>query len=215
MINDPKTRKRCVILAAGEAPCPELMKSLVRDGDTIIAADGGARLAAGFGRCPDIIIGDFDSLGEHDLRSAEIVRLPVKKDDTDTMAAAKMAADMGFDDVLLLGAAGGRLDHTLGNFAVMAWLAARGIGVEMATDNEYVSMCSPGEYTVEEQSETYLSLLPYGGEVGGLTIKNVEYPLKNATISPDFPIGVSNKIVCSPARISFEKGLLLIFISKD
>jgi len=215
MINGSKTRKKCVILAAGEAPCPELMKALVNEEDTVIAADGGAKLAASLGRCPDIIIGDFDSLDERNLPAAEVVRLPVKKDDTDTMAAARMAADMGFDNVLMLGAAGGRLDHTFGNFAVMAWLTARGIAAAMAADNEYVYMCPPGEYTVEEHPGTYLSLLPYGGDVSGLTIKNVEYPLEYTTVSPDFPIGISNKVTCSPARISFEKGLLLIFISKD
>jgi thiamine pyrophosphokinase len=58
-------------------------------------------------------------------------------------------------------------------------------------------------------------LLPYGGSVSGLTVKNAEYELDNAALTPDFPLGVSNEFTGRPVEISFKQGILLIFLSKD
>ena len=53
---------RAVIFANGILPDPQAARGLLREGDLWIAADGGSRHALAFGRAPDVVIGDLDSL---------------------------------------------------------------------------------------------------------------------------------------------------------
>ena len=97
---------RCVILSA--CPVQPELKRLLRSDDFIIACDAGYRNCERLGCKPDIIVGDFDSAPCPQQNADDIVVLPHVKDDTDTEYAAKLAAQKGFDEVLLLGALGGR-----------------------------------------------------------------------------------------------------------
>ena len=97
---------RCVILSA--CPVQPELKRLLRSDDFIIACDAGYRNCVRLGCKPDIIVGDFDSAPCPQQDADDIVVLPHVKDDTDTEYAAKLAAQKGFDEVLLLGALGGR-----------------------------------------------------------------------------------------------------------
>lgn len=91
---------RCVILSA--CPVPPELAGLLRADDFIIACDAGYQNCARLGRRPDIIVGDFDS-APCPPQTGEVVVLPHVKDDTDTEYAARLAAEKGFDEVLLLG----------------------------------------------------------------------------------------------------------------
>ena len=81
-------------------------------GDLVIAADGGYAHMGGIK--PDLVVGDFDSLG-YVPDGESVVRHPAEKDDTDTMLAARIGIERGYRTFLLLGGVGGRLDHTLRN----------------------------------------------------------------------------------------------------
>ena len=78
----------------------------------IIAADSGISHLKGFGVEPDIIMGDFDSCEVPTEYNCEIVRFKPEKDDTDLMIAVKKALSLGFDKIFILGATGGRFDHS-------------------------------------------------------------------------------------------------------
>ena len=97
---------RCVILSA--CPVQPELRRLLRSDDFIIACDAGYRNCERLGCKPDIIVGDFDSAPCPQQDTDDIVVLPHVKDDTDTEYAAKLAAQKGFDEVLLLGALGGK-----------------------------------------------------------------------------------------------------------
>ena len=98
---------RCVILSA--CPVQPELKRLLRSDDFIIACDAGYRNCERLGCKPDIIVGDFDSAPCPQQNADDIVVLPHVKDDTDTEYAAKLAAQKGFDEVLLLGALGDKI----------------------------------------------------------------------------------------------------------
>lgn len=215
---------RCVILAAGPVEDPAQLRSLLRADDWFIAADGGWRLAEALGVPVSLLVADFDSLGSpgNPPAGTEILRLPVEKDWTDTMAAAMEGLRRGYRDFLLLGGTGGRLDHTVANFAVLYYLLRRGARAVMADAHNRVELKLPGLYRLEPEEGYKFSLFSYDGEVTGLTERQVFYPLDNATLTSDNPLGVSNEFLRNPsentllpAEISFKTGVLMIFLSKD
>lgn len=131
--------RRCVICAAGPVVNPDSLRDLLHTGDFIIAADGGLKLIKDLGLKPDLIVADFDSAPRSlaEKTNVPITLLPVKKDDTDTMAAARIAVQKGFREVLLLGATGGRLDHTLSNLAVVLYLIKCGVRTVLADEKKF------------------------------------------------------------------------------
>lgn len=208
---------RCVILAAGPVENAEILRPLLRPDDWVIAADGGVHLAGRLGVRPDLIVADFDSAqpGERFPDDVPQIRMPVKKDLTDTMAAAIEGLRRGFRDFLLLGCTGGRLDHMQACISVMFYLLNRGSRAAMADGNNWLELYMPGCFMVEPRKSWKLSLLPYAGDVFGLTVKNAAYPLKNKTLVMEDPLGISNEFLEGPVEISFRKGILMVFLSKD
>ncbi|MFW6106870.1 MAG: thiamine diphosphokinase [bacterium] len=97
-------------------------RKLAAGADMLIAADGGAEYVQALGLKPHAVIGDMDSLreypwpGDEDLQR---VRLPSKKDKCDGELAVEWAFEQGCDKALLLAAWGGRVDHALGNCALL------------------------------------------------------------------------------------------------
>ena len=210
-------KMRCVILAAGPVENAEILCPLLRPDDWVIAADGGVRLAGRLGIQPNLIVADFDSAKPDELSSDEVpqIRMPVEKDLTDTMAAAAEGLKRGFRDFLLLGCTGGRLDHTQACIAVMHYLLNRGAHAILADEHNRLELHIPGRFTVEPREFWKLSLLPYAGNVSGLTVKNAAYPLENKTLVMDDTLGISNEFLEGPVEISFQEGILMVFLSKD
>ena len=153
---------RCVILSA--CPVQPEFKRLLRSDDFIIACDAGYRNCERLGCKPDIIVGDFDSAPCPQQNADDIVVLPHVKDDTDTEYAAKLAAQKGFDEVLLLGALGGkRVEHTLANLCTgLGWSsAASALLAGRALPHH---LCAAGREPPLSQGGVLLLLrLPHGG----------------------------------------------------
>lgn len=215
---------RCVILSAGPVREPEALRPLLRPDDWIIAADNGWNLARRLGVIPRVLVADFDSMPQipSGQEGLEILRLPVEKDWTDTMAAAMEGIARGYREFLLLGATGGRLDHTMSNFSVLLYLLEHGAEAVMADEQNRVRLYRPGDYILEPEEGYKFSLFPFGGEVTGLYETDVYYPLENAVLRPDSSLGISNEFIRDPEKntllkpkISFKTGNLMIFLSKD
>jgi thiamine pyrophosphokinase len=208
--------RRCVICSAAPVNNADRLRKLIRNDDYIIAADGGLKLANRLGVKTDYLVADFDSLENDNLDyGVPVYRLPKRKDDTDTMAAARIGLEHGFKDFLLLGASGGRLDHTFANFSVLLHLIQNGAKAVLADEQCIVEMLLPGTTYIKPVENAYLSLLPFGGSVTGLTVKKAGYELRDAVLSPDYPIGISNEFIGETVEIAFKAGILIIFISKD
>ena len=124
---------RCVIVSGAPIGDYERIRGYLREDDFYLFCDGGLRHSAGLRAEPDLVVGDFDSHEKPEGR-AEIIALPREKDDTDTVFAAREAVRRGFDDFLLVGAAGGRMDHTIGNLSLLHWLAEQRKTAVLADD---------------------------------------------------------------------------------
>lgn len=200
----------CVIVCP--RPVGQEMKRYVLPGAFVIAADAGWRRAKEIGVEPDLVLGDFDSSGLPE-GIAHIV-LPAEKDDTDTFYAARVAVEKGFDEVVILGGTGGRADHTMANYATLLYLAQNGVRGCMADEQGEVFCRTPGRFEVDRRPGCYLSVFAMGGAARGVTLEGVKYPLHDALLLPEYPLGVSNEFAAGRAVVSHTEGNLLVFITQ-
>lgn len=184
--------------------------------DYIIAADKGAQHAIELELTPDTIIGDFDSATIDKWRKhfefKEIITLPCEKDMTDTEAALDLAATKEPASVTILGGLGGRIDHTLGNLALMNKYH---FPTTIFDSQNKVTLLYPGYHKIYKDKFKYLSLFPYYEDVYNLTIKAVKYPLTDTFFSKGNTLGISNEILNEYCELSFDKGTLLICQTND
>lgn len=205
--------KRCVIIAGGEINDYEKLRSKIFPEDYIICADSGLIHANNMGIKPDLLIGDFDSY-KGQLPSVEKIMLPEKKDDTDTHYAAKHAVDMGFSNILLCGVWGSRPDHSLAAICTLKFLCDKNITAQILADNFSMWMVNHS-FEITKKEGQYISILAYGGDAAGVTLKGFEYPLSDAVISCNYPIGISNRVVADVAKIEVKQGSLLVISVDD
>ena len=130
------------------------------------------------------------------------------------MAAVREALRRGCGDITILGAMGGRFDHTFANVQVLAFINSKGARGRILSCGEEIMLAGAGEYSVARREGYSLSLFAYTPQVRGLTLRGVKYSLENGEISANFPIGISNEITAERAEISFTEGLLLIVQSR-
>ncbi len=189
----------------------ESLAYLPDDKDYIIAADKGVKIAEKFSINPNVIIGDFDSLGE--IPNRENVKiLPVKKDDTDVGYCIKYAMGLGYKDFVIYGCIGGLVDHTVANLQLAVFCAENNCKVVFVGENSYITAIKNSSISINN-GKGRVSIFCAGDVAKGVTLSGLEYPLFDATITKDFPIGVSNKFINDTATISVKEGTLLIISS--
>jgi len=155
---------RCYIAGASEFNG----EVLPRSGDYVIAADAGYLELVSRGITPDLVVGDFDSLGSAPVHP-NTIHSPAEKDDTDVMLAVKQGFSRGFREFIINGGLGGRLDHTLANIQILVYLARReALGVLIGRD-----MCataiSNGTAWFMPGASGYISVFSAGGAAVGAT----------------------------------------------
>lgn len=199
--------RRCFIFAAGsfyglrEPPVP---------GDLVIAADAGYGLCLELGIAPDLVLGDFDSMPEP--AGVPVRRVPVEKDDTDAMLALKTGLEEGCGEFYLYGFTGGkRLDHTLANLQSLLFLRRRGARGWMYGDDFLWTAIENESLAVRREVEWGLfSAFCLGDRAEGVDETGFQYPLRNAVLTPEFPLGVSNHILEPEAAVTVRRGALLV-----
>lgn len=180
-------------------------------GDLVIAADGGQRALAAMGVTPHLIVGDFDS---SDVPcGTPIIRHPVEKDDTDTALAVREGAARGFRTFALYGCTGGRPDHALA--AVQTALGAAQAGCRVFVVGEGMV----GTVLLNECFRFFpdgtVSVLSLSEKARGVTLTGLKYPLRDATLTNAFPLGVSNEGNGREATVSVKEGALYLLWQAD
>ena len=206
--------KRIIIFANGEMPNPDRARSLLQNDDYIICADGGTRHALTLNVRPDLIIGDMDSaekeqvqkLQEHDV---SIELFPHDKNETDLELAINHALELGPKQIIIIAALGGRLDHTLGNVALLTDVRLSTFDVRLDDGVEEILLCR-GQVQVHGRSGDIVSLIPWQGAVSEVQTTNLKWALHKETLYPDKTRGISNEMTDNTASISIGSGLLLV-----
>ena len=201
--------RRCVIIGGADIGRYDRIWGYLREGDFYICCDSGLKHREGLDIVPDLIVGDFDSY-ENPQLNIETITLPREKDDTDTVFAVKEALSRGFQDFLLVGVIGGRLDHTLGNVSLLLMLDAQGKTATALDDFSEMEIVS-GQPVQIQDCYTYFSLLNISGTAQSITIKNAKYPLDDAEITCEYQYGISNEVLPGKiAVVTVNQGRLLL-----
>ena len=201
---------KCLIFCAAEF---DKLLQPVTAGDRILAADGGLRHLSRLGLEPDEILGDFDSLG---YTPADARVFPVEKDDTDAMLAARRGLELGFREFLFYGSLDGpRLDHTVANFQTLQFLADRGAVGFLVGTRQIVTLVKNGSLFFGPEATGIVSVFCMGSDARGVTLEGLHYPLVDGTLTPGFPLGVSNHFTGAPARITVSDGSLLVLWDRE
>ena len=198
--------RRCFIFGAGER-CA--LRRTPEPGDLVIAADGGWEYCRSLGLRPALIVGDFDSSQRPDTETP-VVQLPVEKDDTDTFHAVRLGLERQCREIHIYGGTGGRLDHTLANLQTLLYIARQGGRGYLYDNRSVLTAVENGDLTVSGPRGT-LSVFCLGDEARGVSLKGLYYPMENGRLTPDFPLGVSNRIVADRAEIRVEQGALAVW----
>jgi len=198
-----------VILGAGEIVGCARVAGLISPGAFVVCADGGLIHCQTLNLRPNLLVGDFDSLGTPPPEDIPHIALSPDKNYTDSYYAAEQAARRGYSRMLLAGMLGGRLDHTLANIQLLANLARKGADA-MLTDGETdgFALAGSGKLLLPNRAGCYFSLFALEA-CGGLTIAGGKYPLTDYLLQPDDPRAVSNEFAGKDVVITQESGLLV------
>lgn len=194
----------------------------VKPGDFIVAVDAGLERLLSQKIEPDLVLGDFDSLGKAYFNFLEklerehpekLMRLPVEKDDTDTIYAARICLKRGYRKFMLYGALGGRLDHTVANIQTLAWLKDQGADGALIGKNVFVTVLEGEKLLIPDGYEGTFSLFALDPKVKGVTIEGMKYPLSDAVLTSTFPLGVSNEVSAGHrASVEVREGKALMIL---
>lgn len=207
---------RAAIVANGELSSHARLQTIWDRAELRIAADGGARNARLFlKRAPHVVVGDMDSLDDEtrvwlESRSAEFIQHPRAKDETDLELALRLAQERGADEIIILGAFGGRVDQFLANVLLLTQEdpePSRGMKIVDAGSEMWVGKGNDG---IKGKKGDTVSLIPLDQEVEGITTSGLEYPLEDETIERGSTRGISNVMLGERASVSWSYGTLLI-----
>ena len=204
--------------------------------DLLIVADSGMEFLFRNKIMPDVIAGDFDSVGDEAYeyfvgtgaedascegvrikgKKTEILRLNPMKDDTDTEFVIREAIRRGATSITILGGTGTRLDHVMGNVHLLGIGLQENISIELIDKHNRVRMIS-SELVLERENQfgDFVSILPFAGAAKGVTLKGFKYPLENAVVQSFSSLGISNEIVEDEAVVQVQDGVLLVIEARD
>jgi thiamine pyrophosphokinase len=205
-----------VIVLAGGDPVAASARSLLPKADLVVAADSGVHSAAVLGLHVDIIVGDFDSADPKVVdaavaQGARLERHPAEKDATDLELALLTAEEQGAREVIVVGGAGGRLDHLLANLALLASPRFADLEITALVGEARVTVIQSGRPPAELHDEpgAPLTLMPMAGDARGVTTSGLQYPLHDEDLHAGTTRGVSNVFERNTATVAVRDGVLL------
>ncbi len=207
--------KKACIFCNGELKNSARVKRATSNCDLLIATEGGAKHLAALGLQPGIIVGDMDSI-DTDKRTDEnsIVRIPYSpyKKKSGVELAVEYALEQGCQEIILVAAVDGRLDHTLGNVALVASYPGRiaiidGVSTLVAVDKSEKCI-------LHGQIGALVSLIPYGSGPFTVRSKGLKYSLGDETLH-SATHGLGNELSLTEACVCVSNGILLVYIKNE
>ena len=199
----------CYLIGAGAFTVRGLYP---KRGDFVIAADDGYSSLAAAQTRPDLLVGDFDSLKEIPADTPRVA-FPTEKNETDMELALREGAARGYTTFHLYGASGGREDHTHANLQLIGGASRQGFTCKMVCPSYDVFAVTNGTLSLPGlASGTIVSVFCHGDRAEGVTLRGLKYPLHDAVLTPDHPLGVSNEGTGAEAMVTVTNGTLLVYV---
>jgi thiamine pyrophosphokinase len=180
-MNDFQSESYTVIVADGTFPQHEIPLGYLKNAKRIICCDGSTENLLLYGMLPDAIVGDLDSLTDELIsRFADRIFLDENQDTNDLTKAVSWCSEMGFKDIVILGATGKREDHTIGNISLLAEYV-KDMNVIMITDTgALIPFLKSSEISSYPGQQVSIFSIDPETEV---TSHGLRYPLKRTKIS--------------------------------
>lgn len=201
---------KAVIISAGSITDYGYTKGFIDDGDFVICADGGLYHAEKMGIIPSLTVGDFDSYTG--TVTGEVRRFNPEKDYTDTHIAVCEALECGYKEIVMLGASGTRLDHTLSNIGLLEYITERGATGYLINETNKITVINK-DTVIKSEEGWHLSLIPIG-TVKGVTLRGLKYSLDDYDLKFSESLAVSNEFTGEDAVIKIKEGSLIVIKSK-
>ncbi len=210
---------KAVCVCNGSISDYDVIKKYILVSDYIISVDGGAGHLRKMGINPNILIGDFDSANLKDIdfyinKGIKVLQFPVEKDMTDSELAIEMAAELGAEELVFVGALGTRIDHSFANIMLLKRMMDMGLKGSIVDEHNEIYMFN-SNFSMNKKEGRKLSLIPITEKVTGVSTSGLKYPLNNATMVLGTSWGISNEFEEEVASVSIESGILLACLSRD
>lgn len=206
-----KNEAICYIVGAGEDYGLDFVP---HTGDYVIAADGGYDRLLAAGIEPQLVIGDFDSLGRTP-QAEHVLTLPREKDVTDTWAAIEQGKARGYRTFWLYGCTGGRIEHTLANIQTLTALAEENMTGVLVDKHQLITAMGPGTREFPASAKGYVSVFAASDRCCGVWLRGLKYELSDGTLTNRFPLGVSNEFQGIPSSVSVGEGVAILVFDRD
>lgn len=197
-----------VIIANGDFPIAPQPLQVLQDADFVICCDGAAKKYINYGKEPDFIIGDLDSIDQDTLTKYKDRTLKIaQQDNTDLMKALEWCIEKKIKKVSIVGATGGREDHIISNvFALIPY--ANHIAATMYTNSGFFVTL-----TKSQELKTYagqqISLFPQPIEMK-IKTEGLVYSISNKSLK-DIRSGTLNEAVGTSIHLEISEGVLLVY----
>lgn len=206
---------RALILANGQPPGADFLKRAVQRSALFVCADGGANIALLHGVAPHAIVGDLDSAAPETLTSFGDIEVIHDTDTerTDTEKAIEWILARGtYDEIVILGAMAGRLDHVVGHLSLLKRFLGRAAIV--LEDEHARAWLARGVVAITDPPGTVVSFYAVGEPATGVTTSGLRYALRDCRLELGKQDSVSNVVDTAPASITIGRGELLVIVSR-
>jgi thiamine pyrophosphokinase len=210
--SDASNRRNFVVLLGGEIRDIASIGVIPRDA-TVIAADSGLHLADPLG-----LSVDATALAAVEALGTQVIRYSADKDASDAELALSHAAALGATNITVIAGRSSRLDHELGNFAVLFLDELRSRRVELRVAGARVFPLDARDgggasLRIPCTSGDIVGVLPFGGDAHGVTTRGLRWALSNNVLAVNSSRGISNRAVGSDVHVAVESGRLLVTIT--
>lgn len=177
----------------------------------VIGVDEGTYTALKSGIKLDVAIGDFDSIDQEKLKYIEsqtkVIKLPEKKNDTDTSAALKLCKD-ATRIIILGGIQGKRIEHFIANLLLMETYKH----VEMLDNNSHMYIMD-SSFSIKKTEYKFISFFALSDTI--ITLEGFKYPLNNYDLKNTDPLTISNELTEERGIVTIKGGRVLVIQSKE
>ena len=146
----------------------------------------------------------------YNSKEVKFKKFPTKKDETDTELCIELSDKLKAKEIHLMGALGGRIDHTIANVNLLYYIRKRGIIPKIVSEKEEIYIAMDEEITIDGEIGDIISILPIKNDAKGVTLKNLEYPLENYDMKFSRPLGISNVMTDINCNIKVKEGSIII-----
>lgn len=216
-----------IIIVTGGEIDDTLVSDLINHSENpyIIGVDKGIEALDRLHIKPDLLIGDFDSVGENIKKKYEAdertILLNPEKNLTDTHAALNEAVKLALkkkSSITILGATGKRLDHLLGNIGILKYCLDNNMDACIIDRFNKIRMMDKNKDIIIKKKDLYgkfISLIPFTDKVEGIKLEGFKYIPKGGVLFKEDTLGISNELIKEEGHISIKSGYLLLLETRD